>query len=328
MVVNGLTKYAHFVALKYPYTTISVVKAFVNNVVRLHGTPSLIVSDRDKVFLSSFWQKLFKLQGTKLSMSSSYHPQTYRQTEIVNRTVGQYLRCFVGEQPKHWMQWLSWAEFSYNTSIHSSTKVSPFEALYGVPSPSLLSYISGTTQVQAVNDYLCDRETILKDLRYHLNLARNRMKCQADQHRRELNFKEKDYSSVVTRRSQKLAARFFGPYQVIENVGHVTYRLALPPGSLIHDVFYVSLLKKHHGSLPKIELQTPPNPTINQVLSQPEAVLDRRLIRKGNYRSKPKFLIKWKHALVEDSTREDQRRFSRMYPNFVLVDNDILRVGK
>ncbi|KAL5854882.1 hypothetical protein ACOSQ4_004684 [Xanthoceras sorbifolium] len=324
MVVNGLTKYAHFVALKYPYATISVIKAFVDNMVRLHGIPSLIISNRDKVFLSSFWQKLFKLQGTKLSMSSSYHPQTYGQIEIVNRTVEQYLRCF--------------AKFSYNTSIHSSTKVSPFEALYGVPPPSLLSYISGTTQVQAVNDYLCDRETILKDLRYHLNLARNRMKCQADQHRRELNFKEKDYvylklqpyrqSSVVTRRSQKLAARFFGPYQVIEKVGHVTYRLALPPGSLIHDVFYVSLLKKHHGSLPKIKSQTPPNPTINQVLSQPEAVLDRRLIRKGDYRSKPKFLIKWKHALVEDSTWEGQRRFSRMYPNFVLADNDILRVGK
>ena len=98
VIVNYLTKYAHFVALKHPFTAITVAKAFVANVVRLHGVPTSIVGDQDKVFLSSFWQILFQLQGSKLCMSSSYHPQFDGQTEVVNRTLHQYLRCFAGNQ--------------------------------------------------------------------------------------------------------------------------------------------------------------------------------------------------------------------------------------
>lgn len=100
VVVDRLTKYAHFVALKHPFTAIIVAKAFVANIVRLHGIPTSIVSDRDKVFISSFWQALFQLQGTKLCMSSSYHPQSDGQTEVVNRTLEQYLRCFAGDRPR------------------------------------------------------------------------------------------------------------------------------------------------------------------------------------------------------------------------------------
>lgn len=87
VVVDRLTKYAHFVALKHPFTAIIVAKAFIPNVVRLDGIPTSIVNDRDKVFISSFWRALFQLQGTNLCMSSSYHPQSDGQTEVVNRTL-------------------------------------------------------------------------------------------------------------------------------------------------------------------------------------------------------------------------------------------------
>ena len=171
VIVDRLTKYAHFVALRHPYTAVTIAKSFIANVVRLHGIPTSIVSDRDKVFISSFWQTLFQLQGTKLRMSSSYHPQTDGQTEVVNRTLEQNLRCFAGDQPRKWLKWIPWVEFSYNTFIHSSTKMTPFEAVYGIPPPSILTYVLGTSHIQAVDEYLRDRDTILSVLRHNLSLA-------------------------------------------------------------------------------------------------------------------------------------------------------------
>lgn len=97
-------------------------------------------------------------------MSSSYHPQTDDQTEVVNRTLEQYLRCFSGAQPRRWKDWLPWVEFSYNSSCHSSTKITPFEAVYGVRPPTLLSYVLGTTSVAAVDSYLRHCEDILREL--------------------------------------------------------------------------------------------------------------------------------------------------------------------
>jgi len=76
VLVDGLTKYAHFVYLKHPYTTLTVAKAFMDQIVRLDEIPKSIISDRDKLFISAFWKNLFRLQGTSLCVSSSYHPQT------------------------------------------------------------------------------------------------------------------------------------------------------------------------------------------------------------------------------------------------------------
>jgi IS30 family transposase len=85
VVVDRLTKYAHFIQLHHPYTTASVSKLFVDQVVRLHGVPLTIISDRDKVFKSIFWRQLIKAMGTKLHYSTAYHPQTDGQTEGVNQ---------------------------------------------------------------------------------------------------------------------------------------------------------------------------------------------------------------------------------------------------
>ena len=193
VVVDKLSKYAHFVPLRHPYTTKTVAAAFLREVVRLHGIPESIISDRDPVFLSHFWRELFKLQGTNLKRSSSYHPQTDGQSEVVNRSVETYLRCFASDTPKQWAKWLSLAEYWYNTSYHTSMNMTPFKVLYGRDPPHLVYYSNVPSPVVEVDWYLEERDCMLKELKEHLLRAQERMKQQADKHRTDLEFEVGDW---------------------------------------------------------------------------------------------------------------------------------------
>ena len=132
-----LTKYAHFIALAHPYTALTVAQFFLDHIYRLHGLPKSIVSDRDPIFVSTFWRELFRLQGVKLKYSTAYHPQTDCQTEHINKCLEQYLRCMSGDKPKEWLKYLPLSEWWYNTSFHSSIKASPYEIVYGKKPPCI-----------------------------------------------------------------------------------------------------------------------------------------------------------------------------------------------
>lgn len=130
-VIDRLSKYGHFIPLAAIFTTQTVAEAFVIHILKLHGAPRSIISDRDPRFLHSFWKELHRLQGTSLAMSTAYHPQTDGQSEALNKCVEQYLRCFVVDSPHAWVSMLPWAEHWYNTAYQTSAGMTPFQALYG-----------------------------------------------------------------------------------------------------------------------------------------------------------------------------------------------------
>ena len=107
--VDRLSKGAHFIFLRHPFTAQSVAKEFVEEIVRLHKIPMSIVTDRGSIFMSAFWKELFELQGSQLKASPAYHPQTGRQTEVTNHTL--YLCCFCHKEQGKWRELLPWAEY-------------------------------------------------------------------------------------------------------------------------------------------------------------------------------------------------------------------------
>jgi hypothetical protein len=110
VVVDKLSLYAHFIGLSHPYTVSSVTTAFMDHIHKLHGMPASIISDRDPIFTSRFWHEMVALTGTKLRMSSAYHPQTDGKMEPVNHCLEAYL-CFTHACPVKWAQWLSLVEY-------------------------------------------------------------------------------------------------------------------------------------------------------------------------------------------------------------------------
>ncbi|WVZ57697.1 LOW QUALITY PROTEIN: hypothetical protein U9M48_008050 [Paspalum notatum var. saurae] len=300
------------------FTALKVAKLFMEHIHRLHGMPEAIISDRDRIFTSLLWQELFKLSGTKLHMSTAYHPQSDGQTERVNQCVEGFLRCFCQACPTQWSQWLVSAEFWYNTSLDSALKKSPFEVLYGHSSRHFGITCNDACSVPNLENWLSERKIVTQLLKQQLNRVNQAMKLQADRHRTEQSFQVGDFvwlklqpyiqSSLASRAHHKLSYRYFRPYQ---KVSAVAYKLQLPANSSVHPVFHVSLLKKAVGSFTVGNLPLPPDSSFSQV---PEMILDQRLKNVGN-RVVDQVLVKWAHLAPELATWEDVESLRKFFPS-------------
>jgi transposase InsO family protein len=131
VIVNRLTKVAHFILVNTTYSGAKVAELYMARIMCLHGVPKKIVSDRGSQFTSKFWEKLHESMDTKLNFSSAYHLQTDGQMERTNQILEDLLRVFVLKYGKSWDKSLQYAKFSYNNSYQASIKMAPFEELYG-----------------------------------------------------------------------------------------------------------------------------------------------------------------------------------------------------
>ncbi|KAL0399243.1 UNVERIFIED_CONTAM: Retrovirus-related Pol polyprotein from transposon.6 [Sesamum radiatum] len=326
VVVDRLSKYAHFVSLPTHFTRASLAASFSEAIYKLHGMPRTIVSDRDKVFISHFWSALFKLSGTTLMYSSAYHPQTDGQTEVLNRVLETFLRCFVSEMPHRWARFIHLAEFWYNSTHHSSIGMPPFQALYGRAPPTIVDYVEGESPIVTIDELLRQHKKVLATAKYHLARARHLMKLHADQHRREFEFNVGDWVllrlqpyrqiSVQSRPSQKLGRRFFGPFRILRRIGAVAYELALPAGAKIHPVFHISLLKPFRGDAPTCGTLPPEflGPTPPRC---PLRILRRRV---GESPEDPLILVQWDDFDNSEPTWVPLSTLQSEFPEFDLGD--------
>jgi transposase InsO family protein len=240
VVVDRLTKLAHFIPVKTNYSSAVLAELYMSRIVCLHGLPKKIVSDRGTQFTSHFWQQLHEALGTHLNFSSAYHPQTDGQTERTNQILEDMLSACALQDQSGWDKRLPYAEFSYNNSYQASLKMSPFQALYGRSCRTPLQW-----------DQPGEKQVFGPDI---LKIAQSRQRSYVDTRRRDLSFEVGDFAYLKVspirgvrrfRVKGNLAPRYIGPYQILARRGEVAYQLSLPENLAgVHDVFHVSELKK------------------------------------------------------------------------------------
>lgn len=264
VVVGRFSKGIHPGMLPATHTVHMVASLFLNIIVKLHGIARSLVSDRDPLFVNHFWHKLFRLSGILLRMSSTYHPQTDGQTEVLNRVIEQYLRAFVYRRPGSWGKLLPWVEWSHNSSWTVGTGSTPYEITFGRKPFSFPKYIVGSSNIDFVDELLTDRDVTFQAIRKKLVKAQEYMKTLADTKHREVVYHVGDWVLLKLRPYRqstvkshpgtpaKLVKHYYGPFKILERIGEVAYRLQLPDGARIHPIFHCSVLKPFKGSRSKL----------------------------------------------------------------------------
>ncbi|KAK5819938.1 hypothetical protein PVK06_024973 [Gossypium arboreum] len=192
VVVDRLTKSAHFVPVRTDFSMDKLAELYVSQIVRLHGVPISIVSDRDPRFTSRFWKKLQEALGTKLHFSTAFHPQTDGQSERIIQILEDMLRCCVLEFSGSWERYLPLIEFAYNNSFQSSIKMAPYEALYGRKCRTPLFWTElGESKIFGV-DLIRDAKQKVKVIRESLKIASDRQKSYADLKRKDIEYQVGD----------------------------------------------------------------------------------------------------------------------------------------
>jgi hypothetical protein len=311
VVIDRLSKLTHLIPTVTEATAPDVAELFVNHVVKLHGMPDTIVSDRDPKFTSVFWTTVCEMWGIQKAMSSAYHPQTDGQTERVNRVLEEYLRCYIGPSQTDWDKYLPMAEFAINDSFQTSIGMSPFYMTYGCH-PSVPTRLAEPSQDNPDGKKFAERvHAAVNRGEQMLQNAQQKQADQANKHRRDLEFEVGDKVLLSTANiviktpgKQKLLPRFIGPFEILKKVSRVAYKLKLPQEmSRVHPVFHVSLLKQYHSEgVGVVEPAAPLYYDDGVPIYEVEELLAHRDRRLKGGKVKRSYLVKWKGYGPESNT--------------------------
>ena len=237
MIVDRLTKSAHFLPVNVEDSLEKLAKLHVDEIVRLHGVPVYIVSDRDPRFTSRFWPSLQTALGTRLHFSTAFHPQTDGQSEMTIKTLEDMLRACMMEFKGSWDTHLELMEFAYNNSYEASIEMAPFEALYGRKCRSPSCWMEVCDRELEGPELIRETSEKVPNIQVRMRTAFSRQKSYADPRRRDVQFGVGDHVFLkispmkgVMRfgKKGKLTPRYIGPFEILDRVGNVSYRLSLP----------------------------------------------------------------------------------------------------
>ncbi len=294
VVVDRLSKFARFIPCRTTSTAADIAMLFLQHIISNHGMPATIISDRDQRWAGFFWSALTKLLGTRLSLSTAYHPQTDGQTERTNRTLEEMLRNYVNGPQDDWESLLPLMQFAYNDSESASTGQTPFFLTYGEhPRSPLTALLPIDDTVPAAADFVTDIKTALDRARASIAAAQQRQKQQADKSRRDIEFAAGDdvYLSTTNIKWLEGAKKLLPPWipaKILRKVSAVAYEVELPDHWRVHPVFHVSLLKPavRSAKYPR-EQDSRPGP-VNEDGDQWEAekIVGERLLKRQQRRTK------------------------------------------
>lgn len=323
VVTDRLTKMVQCIPTTTTINAPGVAKLFVQHVFMHYGLPQVIVSDRDPKFVSAFWRSLFKCLDTKLAFSSSYHPETDGQTERVNRTLEQVLRCHCSAFPNHWDQYLHFAQFALNSANHVSTGYSPFYLMYGYDpvTPTTLA-LQQQSNVQSVLDMLQEMAHHLRIAQHNMAKAQKQQAEQANKRRREHVFRvgdmvmlSTDNISLPSDPGKKLRPRYIGPYPVVDIINPVSVKLGLPSSMAIHPVFHVSYLKPVPvNGWHDVASHTAADPSTHVPVIRSVHAIIQHDTRVNRGQHQPVYLVRWADAPLWDATWETEEDIVALDP--------------
>ena len=306
VVVDRLSKHASFIPTTMGLTAEDFGRLFVKKIATKFGIPKSIICDRDPRWTSEFWKAVAKALKSSMLLSSSHHPQTDGQTEIVNKFLETMIRAYIKPDKTDWADWIHLLEFAYNSAVHSSTGTSPFSLLLGYNPRSTIDFLPLPTESKSTTrgseSFLQELSMHREDARLAIAKAQHEQSIQYNRRRKEANIKEGDRALVnphslewleSKKDGAKLNPRWVGPFEVVEKVNNNVYHLRLPdsyPGS---PVINISHLRKY--------IEPPPGETRTQLVDggfrkeeSPEYEVERILGHKRVGAKKAlRYLVRW-----------------------------------